>query len=244
MRTPSHAERARTLAAQTGDGALSTISARHDGAPFGSRALFALLDGDPVFLISTLASHTKNLLADPRASLLVAPASDTPMSDGRVTLVGTAAPTDAPAARDAFLAAHPDAAMYAGFKDFAFWRLSVSDVRYVGGFGRMSWLTPADWRAAEPDPIAPSAAGIISHMNEDHADAMALYCQVLAQRAEVTAATMTAVDRYGFEMSGQTPDGPIRIRLAYPSPVRNSAGVRQALVAMVKEARQGLTNGE
>lgn len=240
MTKPSHAEAARTLAAQTSDAALSTLSVRSGGAPFGSRVLFALHDGAPILLISRLAAHTQNLLADPRCALLIAPPSDQPVATGRVTLVGAAAPTDDPQAREAFLAVHPDAAQYADFGDFSFWSVVVDEARYVGGFGRMSWVTGDAWRAAEPDPIAPAAAGIIAHMNADHADAMLLYCGVLAGIEGVTEATMTAVDRYGFEMRAQTAAGSQAVRLAYPEPVRTSAGVRKALVAMVQDARKAV----
>jgi hypothetical protein len=74
------------------------------------------------------------------------------------------------------LAAHPNAGYYADFRDFAFWRLDVQAVQYIGGYGRMSWIDQADWLAAEPDPLAPSAASTLGHMNGDYADALVLYC--------------------------------------------------------------------
>jgi hypothetical protein len=78
----------------------------------------------------------------------------------------------------------------------------------------MSWISKADWHGAEPDPLGPSAAGMITHMNADHADAMVLYCKAFSKATEVTSASMTGVDRYGFEMSAMTPQGPPRVRLS------------------------------
>ena len=126
---------------------------------------------------------------------------------------------DAGSARAAFLAAHPNAAYYADFRDFAFWKLRVNAIRYIGGYGRMSWISQADWQAAEPDPLAPSAAGAIAHMNADHADAMVLYCKAFSKATDITSATMTGVDRYGFEMSAKTPEGPRPVRVAFAKPV-------------------------
>ena len=70
--TPSHAERARTLIASQLTGTLSTLSVDPAGFPYGSFITFALDDGSPVFLVSRLAEHTKNLLREPRCSLLIA----------------------------------------------------------------------------------------------------------------------------------------------------------------------------
>ena len=69
-------------------------------------------------------------------------------------------------------------AYYVDFKDFSFWCMPVEAVRYIGGYGRMSWVERSDWTAAQPDPLVPFAAGILHHMNEDHAETMVLYCGV------------------------------------------------------------------
>ena len=140
-------------------------------------------------------------------------------------------------ARAAFFAAHANATYYADFRDFGFWKLHVSSIRYIGGYGRMSWIDKADWQSAEPDPLGPSAAGIIAHMNADHADAMVLYCKAFSKATDITAARMTGVDRYGFEMSAKTPQGPRPIRLAFAKPVSTPEEVRAAMVSMVKDAR-------
>ena len=238
--TPTHAERARTLAAEIKTGTLCTLADEPAGYPYGSFVTVAFDDGNPVFLVSTLAEHTRNLQRDPRASLLVAEGgSDDPLANGRVTLVGPCTKVDGGdgSARKAFLAAHPNAAYYADFKDFAFWRLRVESIRYIGGYGRMSWVEATDWHAAEPDPLAGSSAAIIAHMNDDHAEAMVMYCKAFSKATDVSAATMTGVDRYGFEMSAVTAEGPRPVRLAFGAPVGTAQEARAALVSMLRKAK-------
>ena len=239
--TPTHAERARTLVAGIPTGTLCTLAHEPEGYPYGSFVTVAFDSGNPVFLISGLAEHTKNLERDPRASLLVAESvSVDPLANGRVTLLGpcTRVEGNGGSARDAFLAAHPNASYYADFRDFGFWRLDVASIRYIGGYGRMSWIDRADWQSAEPDPLGASAGGIIAHMNADHADALVLYCKAFSKATDTTAATMTGVDRYGFEMSARTSDGPRPVRLAFASPVSTPEEVRTAMVSMVNDARR------
>ena len=237
---PSHAERAHTLVAGRGVGTLGTLSLDPAGYPYGSFVTFALDGPDPVFLISRLAAHTQHLEADPRASLLVAeevaPGAD-PLAAGRVTLVGPCARLEEDAsAREAFLAAHANAAYYVDFTDFAFWKLRVEAVRYIGGYGRMSWVDVEGWR----DPIAPHAAGIVQHMNEDHADALVAYARAFTRATDAEAATMAGIDRFGFELSVATPKGPRPARLAFDAPIASPTEARKALVALVKKARAAL----
>ena len=141
---------ARAIVEGARSGALCTCALDPAGHPFGSLVVYALVDGEPVFLISELAEHTRNLRKDPRASLLVVePGGEGELDRGRVTLVGhgqpIAEPEAVPPVRKAFLAAHPDAARYVDFGDFAFWRLEVDSVRYVGGLGRMTWIDREAW---------------------------------------------------------------------------------------------------
>src|SRR5439155_8902899 len=128
----------------------------------------------------------------------------------------------------------------ADFPDFAFWKLRVDAVRYIGGYGRMSWISKADWQVAEPDPLGPSAAGTIAHMNADHADALVLFCKAFSKATEIVSATMTGVDRYGFEMSAKTKEGPRPVRLAFARPVSTPEDARAVLISMLKDARSEL----
>jgi heme iron utilization protein len=246
-RAPSHAERCRTLAAQATAATLSTLAREPHGFPYGSLVTVAVDGaGRPLLLLSELAEHTGNLHAQPEASVLLTEplgGHDQPLALGRVTLIGPCAKVPGPelaGVRDAFLRQQPSAQYYVDFKDFAFYRVEPIALRYVGGFGRMSWVSPDDYRAAEPDPLATAASGILTHMNGDHADAVLAYARALAGIASATSAAMTAVDRYGFELAATTPEGPRPARLEFDTAVATADDVRQVLIAMVKRARAAL----
>jgi len=242
---PSHAERARTLVAGQARGALSTLALDPPGTPFGSVVTYGLGDdGNPSFFVSTLAEHTRNIDADPRASLLVVedtPAGADPLASGRVTLLGVVDdvvdPDERAAARGGYLLANPNA-FYVDYGDFRCVRLSVTSIRYVGGFGRMSWIDVPAYASATPDPLVPVASGIISHMNADHADSLVTLCHHELGRTDVVAASMTAVDRYGFEVIADLGgDRREALRLGFPAPQVTGDGVRQTLIAMLGVAR-------
>ena len=243
-REPSHAERVRTLVHGERRGALSTLTSDPAGYPFGSVVSFGLADdGDPLFFVSTMAEHTQNALRDPRASLLLTepvPDGADPLASGRVTLLGLLAPVaddDRDVARARYLEANPAASYYIDFGDFTFLRLTVDHIRYVGGYGRMSWVDAAAYRAATPDPLVDAAAGIIEHMNADHADAQVLFCRHFAGLADTTAASMSAVDRYGFDLVAVSDAHRTAVRLAFPDECTTGDEVRRAMVTMVAEAR-------
>ena len=244
-RAPSHAERCRTLVASAKSATLCTLATKEPvGYPYGSLVTVAFDgQGRPLLLLSQLAEHTQNLEGHAEASLLVAEplgSHSQPLALGRVTILGKCtrvAGDERDAVREAFLAAQPDASYYVDFKDFGFFRLEPEALRYVGGFGRMSWVEASDYLAAEPDPLASAAAGVLAHMNGDHADAVLAYAKGLAEIADATTATMTAVDRYGFELAVVTPAGPKATRLAFDEPVTTTDAVRKAMVALVKKAR-------
>ena len=246
-RAPSHAERAATLVAAQRVATLATVARDPAGYPYGSFVTYAMLGADPVFLISRLATHTQNLIADPRASLMVAEReSGDPLANARVTLVGDCAAIDAPhdKAREAFLSAHPDASYYADFTDFGFYRLEVRSVRYIGGYGRMSWVQIRDWCTAEPDPLGPHASAIVAHMNDDHADALLAYARAWTRVRGASDVRMTGIDRYGFELSVGTDRGPRPARLSYEpagiDTVETPEEAREALVRLVQRARADL----
>ena len=238
----SYAEQARTLMYLGRVGTLSTQSRKQPGFPFGSVMPYGIDgQGRPVFLISTMAMHTQNLEGDPRASLLVMqdPGAKDVLGAGRVTLMGPAKQVpedDLAAVRELYLAAYPNAKYWVDFEDFAFYRMDVVDLYYVGGFGVMGWVTAEDYRAAEPDPLADAANDIISHMNADHSDSMILLARIHAG-LEATEAQMTAVDRLGFHVRLKTDQGMKGARIAFDREVRSALETREVLVQMVKRAR-------
>jgi heme iron utilization protein len=242
---PSQAERARTLVAGANRGVLSTVAVDPAGYPFGSVATYAVDEaGRPIVFVSTMAEHTRNAVADPRASLIVTepfPEGSDPLAAGRVTLIGDLlemSGDDRPVVRDIYLAANPASEYYIDFGDFSFWRLEVRSVRYVGGYGRMGWVEVADYARAEADPLAGEpAVGILEHMNADHADSLALMARVLGGRADATEAVMTAVDRYGFDVVAGGPGGRGALRLGFDVPVTTPAAVRPAMIRLVERVR-------
>lgn len=242
VKRPSHAERVRTLVHTAGRATLSTVARDPAGFPFGSLVTVLVDDaGAPWVLISEMAEHTANVSADHRASILIteeAPTGADPLALARVTLIGNLVrqtPTDE--VRTRFLAANPGARHYVDFPDFSWWALQVSALRYVGGFGRMSWVSAADYRSALPDPITPHQAGIVSHMNEDHEDTHAPLLNFFLERSDVRSAVMTGVDRLGCDFDAITDGGRYPLRLPFAEPVSSSESVRAALVAMLHQAR-------
>ena len=157
---PPFAECARTLVHTGRIGTLASHSRKTPGFPFCSVAPYGVDPrGCPTFLFSTMAMHTQNLLADGRASLLVAEpeTSEDPLAVARVTLLGNVSRldgTEVSSVRDEYLQRHENARHWADFGDFAFYRLEVSALYYVAGFGAMGWVAAAEYHAAQPDPLA------------------------------------------------------------------------------------------
>jgi heme iron utilization protein len=227
-------------------GSLSTLSRKQPGFPFGSVMPYGLDErGRPIFLISTMAMHTQNLQADPRASLLVNQTStpgeavSDPLGASRVTLIGNVLTIPEPevaSARRLYVDRYANSKYWVNFDDFSFYRMDVVDVYFVGGFGVMGWVPAPDYSQAQPDPLADSAAGIIEHMNTDHRDALVLIARVFAG-IDSQEAAMTSVDRLGFHVRLKTQEGMKGARVAFLREVSNPLETRKVLVEMVEQAR-------
>jgi putative heme iron utilization protein len=142
------AEAVRTLVREARHGLLSTAGLEPAGFPYGSLVpLATLAEGEPLLLVSHLAQHTKNLVADARASVLVlAAAEGDPQQAARATLIGRArrlTGEEEEAARARYLAAHPGAGMYFDL-NFQLWTLRPDEARYVGGFGAAAWVSGSE----------------------------------------------------------------------------------------------------
>ena len=238
---PADAELARTLVAGARQATLCTLTA--EGYPYGSAVSYATDGGGaPLLLISELAEHTVNARADDRVSMLVTAATARqadPLGSARLTLLGRLQRIDNQTApREPYLERHPYAASYVDFSDFSFWRLEVENCRFVGGFGHMSWVAAAAYRSAAVDPLAGDAADIISHMNEDHADANLQYVTALAGLVDASAATMVGIDRYGMTLRAHTPGGPRLARVPFPEPLQCSDQARATLIRLLHRARE------
>ena len=204
--------------------------------PYASLVLVTV-DHDlaPILLLSDLAEHSKAIAADSRVSLLFdgTVGLDQPLTGPRVSLLGRAAKTGDERLKRRFLAHHPDAEMYAGFKDFNFYRVAPERAHLVGGFGKIRWLTLAELQP-EPPPaaLAESEPGIVAHMNADHADAVQLYAgKLLGLPAGDW--KMTGIDAEGLDLraGGQV------ARLPFDQPIATVSEACKALIALVATAR-------
>ena len=216
-------------------GALATLD-HHLAHPYASLVLLATEPaGAPIFLISRLAQHTRNLEQDPRASILFDGTDGlaNPLTGGRLTLTGTAAPCD-PAQLRRFLARHPSAEAYAGFADFKLYALKFTGAHYVGGFGRILDLPASSLliETADAGALVAAEPAIIAHMNSDHADAIGLCASELAGAAD-GAWRMAGVDPDGVDLLHCTSAA----RINFPEHVRTPGQARAQLVSLVQQAR-------
>ncbi|GKS65514.1 pyridoxamine 5'-phosphate oxidase [Nitrospira sp.] len=242
---PSHAERAKTLVYLQQTGSLSTLSRKQPGWPFGSVMPYGLdAQGQPVFLISTMAMHTQNLLGDPRASLLVTPpeSRSDPLGAARVTLMGsvTKVPKEEEAeVRACYLKRHANASYWVDYQDFGFFRMAITEMYFVGGFGSMGWVTPVDYAGAAVDPLANEASSLIRELNTDQSETLLRLARALGD-TEVQQATVTALDRFGFHLRLTIPGRMQGGRVAFLAPVRNELEVRAGLAGLVDQVKVGL----
>src|SRR5258707_347454 len=142
-------------------------------------------DASPLLPFPDLAQHTKTLVADPRVSLLFAGTAlhPDPLAGPRLTLLGRAERCADKRADARFAARHPASADYAGFADFHLYRVAIERGHLVAGFGRIAWIEAEDLRfLGAAAALAKAEADIVAHMNEDHADAIALYAERLLVR--------------------------------------------------------------
>lgn len=234
----SLASEARQFLRGTRSGILSTISARFEGYPFGSVAPFVLdHEGQPLILISTLAEHTKNINADPKVSLLVFAGAEDLQASARLTLIGDArkAEKNDPLLRARYLRYFPSAEQYFDAHDFYFYRIQIRQARYIGGFGKISWIASKEL-APPPNQLAGLEAGMLEHMNADHGDSLLAYCKhfhdVTAESAE-----MLGIDTDGFDVLAKNPAGERILRFSFEQPISDAPSARAALVAMSKACR-------
>jgi putative heme iron utilization protein len=197
---------------------LATILAGSGGAPYASLVTVAFgHDLSPILLLSRLSDHTKNLLADPRASLLLdgTEGHPNPQTGPRVTLTGLAEQSGDPGLKARFLGRHPAAALYAGFADFAIWRIVPERAHFVGGFGRAVWFDAPFGLAAAP--VAADEPRLLAELNARHA-------------AELDGWAITAIDADGVDM--------LRCeefrRLAFPQPVDAAASLGAAVAGLFR----------
>jgi putative heme iron utilization protein len=226
---------AKKLLREARSGALATLMP-DSGDPYCSLVNVATsIDGAPVLLLSKLALHTKNLLADTRASLMLDERKEgDPLEGARVMLMGRCVKDADTATPIAYLRRHPDAEMYANFSDFSFYRMEISRAHLVAGFGRIVDLKPRDVLAeiADANALVEAQADAIAHMNTDHADACRLYATRLLGAADGDWKCV-GIDPEGIELQ----NGRVALRLQFPQRIVALGPLRGMLKALADEAR-------
>lgn len=238
---PGFAAECRTLVDAGRYATLSTNS-RGDlaGFPAGSIVGYAagVEDGLPVFAFSSMSAHTGDVQADGRCSLTVTAPGFTGAADGRVTLVGTLVAIgedDKPAAREQYLAKHPDA-FWVDFGDFSWWRMEqLQAVRLVGGFARAGGVTPEEYCEAEVDPVAQFSKPVADHMNDDHADSLVASVKHYVD-IDVDDAKLLTLDRLGLNLMVTRGKDSFKLRLPFPEPAEDRKAVKEQIVAMSRAA--------
>jgi putative heme iron utilization protein len=226
---------AKKLLREGRSGALATLMPG-SGDPYCSLVNVATAaDGAPLLLISRLAVHTKNLLVDPRVSLMIDERKEgDPLQGGRVMLMGTAAATGDADVRRRYLDRQPEAEMFAGFADFAFYRLVLKSAHLVAGFGRIVDLQPQDilTETGDASELVVAEPEILAHMNGDHAEAVRLYATKLlgARDGEWRC---VGCDPEGLELQLER----TALRLPFPQRVRAPDVLRDVLKQMAEQAR-------
>ncbi len=230
--TPTPVPDARALLRAARAGTLATSG---DGQPFASLVTPAAApNGSVLLLLSGLSEHTRHLRDEPRCAVMVAgaPAEANPQTAPRLTITGLAAPEPDPALKARWVALHPYAAFYAGFGDFQLWRVVPKAGLYIGGFASATRLRQADL-AWNPDAVAAVAAsepGVLTHCNDDHADALDLIAA--AHGAAGTGWRMVACDVDGCDLARED----LVLRIPWSAPVANAGGIRTELVRLTRMA--------
>jgi heme oxygenase (biliverdin-IX-beta and delta-forming) len=229
---------AKWLLRRSRQGALATLMAG-SGDPYCSLVnLASHPDGSPILLISRLAVHTKNILADSRVSLMLDErASGDPLEGARIMLSGRAeqgSEAELELLRRRYLSAHPSAEDFVSFKDFSFFRIYPSGTHLVAGFGRITDLKPERFltNLSDADELLAAEAGAVEHMNADHRDTMSLYATKLLGAAAGDW-RCTGCDPEGIDMQS----GQMGLRLEFPERVTSGTELRKMLVELAGEAR-------
>jgi len=217
---------------------ISTNSKVHPGFPSGGVVAFVPdSQGRPIFSLSTLSSHTQNLIQDPRASVTIAAKEFKGESDGRVNIMGKITPVpddDASACRDLYLKKHPQA-YWVDFGDFAWYRMDeIVDIRYVGGFARNAFVKPEEYMGAVPDPIMAFGSHVAQHMNEDHVDATKAMIASAIPGMEVDDAVITSLDSLGMYIKVKQGDEQFKMRLPFVRKAEDRKDVKNIIVEMTQ----------
>jgi heme iron utilization protein len=231
---------AKKLLREGRSGALATLMTG-TGDPYCSLVNVATAaDGAPLLLLSRLAVHTKNLLRDPRVSLMLDERREgDPLQGARVMLLGTAAATDDPTARRRYLDRQPEAKAFADFGDFSFYRIALKGAHLVAGFGRIVDLKPSELLVdlSGADALVAAEPEVVDHMNRDHADAVGLYATRLLGAADGPWRCV-GCDPEGLDLQCERAG----LRLPFPQRISSPGVLRQVLKELAEKARGALSS--
>lgn len=189
----NNAEEARRLLRSHRYGALSTLSKKFAGYPFGSITPYLVdHDGSLLILISELAEHTKNIRNDPRVSLISHDQRDPHIqTQGRVSALGNAEPAaDQEQAARRYLRYFPETRAFFEMPGFSFYRIRPIAVRYIGGFGHIHWVNMENYAVANAEAFARQEPSLLAEMNARHGD---ILHRLLLQRHGIDAADIQII---------------------------------------------------
>ncbi|XP_009145517.1 uncharacterized protein LOC103869206 isoform X2 [Brassica rapa] len=181
---------------------MSKMHHRREGYPFGSLVDFAPdRMGHPIFLFSPLAIHTRNLLAEPRCSLVVQIPGWSGLSNARVTLFGDVYPLSEDEqewAHKQYIAKHPHG-LSEQWGNFHYFRMqNISDIYFIGGFGTVAWVDVKEYEALQPDKIA--VDGGEHNLKELNAIFSKPLRELLSSETEVDDAALISIDSKGIDV--------------------------------------------
>lgn len=208
----------------------ATLATSLAGAPYASLVLTATAaDGAPLLLISSLAQHTINIVADKRVALLFDGTGglDEPLTGPRVSVLGAAERSDDPGLRARYLARHPSAALYAGFADFHLYRVAVERAHLVAGFGRIDWIAAAELLPPGIAALAADEAALLDELNTGDPGLL------LGRAGEGW--RLTGIDAEGVDLRR----GGTVVRLDFPASVVDAASARAAVARLPRMGQAG-----
>ena len=226
----------------THNGILSTISSKFAGYPFGSVTPFVLdHDCQPIMLISSIAEHTKNIILNPKVSMIVFDKSDDLQANARLTLLGEAKKLEKDDANllMSYSRYFPESVDYFAMHDFAFYRIHIEQIRYIAGFGKMGWVSADSLNSANNTGsnklIAELETSKIEHMNADHSDSLTRYCQHF-YGLKPENAQLVGIDSDGFDVKVVDAQDKKILRFQFDKPIFDAHSARAAFVSLSRLA--------
>ncbi len=225
---------ARALLLKNSQAILSTNSVEMEGYPFGSVVPYCLdRTGNPIVLISQIAQHTKNILADPKVSMITIEQNiDDVQVGGRLTWVADVISLQgakSEAAAERYSRYFPQSKDFHTVHDFDFYRLELVRARYIGGFGKIHWISPD--KIILPNAFSAEVEkNMIDHMNDDHVEAMQKYCRNAEIKITSDQIKMVGIDEEGFHLRLEEKI----IRFNFERPAKTAEDIRARLVEMAR----------